>query len=72
MSTEDTVEYYGGTYPDKPEEKQTTLKVECYFTTYITVYGDDRDNWEEQIDSLDKYDLLEEADKINIDSWEEI
>lgn len=67
----DTKEYYGGTYPEPKEESMTTLKVECYFTTYVTVYGEDREDWERQLDEMQYDELLEECDKINIDSWEE-
>lgn len=54
------------------KEQKTTLKVECYFTTYVTVDGDDRDNWEEQLDEKNISELIEECDKIIIDNWEEV
>lgn len=57
-------------YPEPKEETVQTLKVKCYFTTYVTVYGDDYENYEEQIKNMDKYDLVEETDKIEIDDWE--
>ena len=68
----ETEEYYGETYPEPPEVEQRTLKVDCYFTTYVTVFGDNEENWETQLDEMDKYDFLEEADKIYIDNWKEI
>ncbi len=59
-------------YPEPKEEKEHTLKVECSFTTYVTVYGDNRENWDTQIKEISKYDLLEEADIINIEDYEKI
>lgn len=58
-------------YPEPKEEKETRIKVECYFTTYVTVYGKDRDNWENQINDMTNRDLLEECEEIKIDNWEE-
>lgn len=58
-------------YPEPKEKKETTLKVECYFTTYVRVAGEDREDWERQIDEMTQSELLKECDKINIDNWEE-
>lgn len=66
-------------YPEPKGDNYKTLKVECYFTTYVQVevgkYKDPDDEWEDierQLDALTTQDLVEETDKINIDSWEEI
>ena len=60
-------------YPERNINEGTTLKLNCYFTTYVRVTGDDKDDWERQIDEflIDKYEAIEEADKINLDDWEE-
>lgn len=64
-------------YPE-PEERTITrtIKVECSFTTYVTVEVDPRQSGEEQFDDIeaqinkmDRYDLLEEADKIRIEDF---
>lgn len=60
-----------GSYPEPKEQITRTLEVKCYFTTYVTVYGDNKEDYERQLKELTSNDLLEECDKIQIDSWEE-
>jgi len=58
-------------YPEPKEEKETTLKVNCYFTTTVEVYGEDRENWERQLNDMTKNDLIFNCEKIEIEDWEE-
>ena len=65
-------------YPEPKGENYKTIKVQCSFTTYIQVeigkYKDPDDEFndiERQIYQTDKYELLEEADKVEIEDWEE-
>ena len=65
-------------YPEEniEEEEMITVKVECSFTTYVTVkkgnYRDPEEEYDdikEQIQNKDMYDLLEECDKVNIEDF---
>lgn len=61
-----------GSYPDAPVEKEfKTVRLECYFTTYVSVPEDLEDN-DDVISYINEYydenDLIEEADKINIEN----
>lgn len=56
-----------------------TIKVECSFTTYIQVevgrFKDPDDEFEDidrQVLQASKDELLEEADKIEIEDWSEV
>lgn len=76
----DTTEYYGGTYPEPPEEKEEvkerTIKVKVEFTTYVRIKSTSDDNEiEEELNKLTKYELTEDmevVDSVDITSWEEV
>lgn len=62
-------------YPEPNEEITHTMKVDCHFTTYITVYGDDEEDWERQVYDFvkeEKYDLLDNVDCVEIDEYQKI
>lgn len=68
----DTVELGAGSYPEQSLEKEfKTVRLECYFTTYVSIPEDLEDN-DDIINYINEmynnYDLIEEADKISIDS----
>ena len=61
------------------EEKTRTIKVDCHFTTYVTVYlknykdrEEENEDIEKQLDEMSFNELEEECDKIEIDNWEEV
>lgn len=61
------------------EEKTRTIKVDCHFTTYVTVYlkdyqdrEEENEDIEKQLDEMSFNELEEECDRIEIDNWEEV
>ena len=67
----ETIGLGAGSYPDAPVEKEfKTVRLECSFTTYVSVPEDLEDN-DDIISYVNEmysdYDLIEEADKIRIE-----
>ena len=64
----------------EPKEQETrTIKVDCHFTTYVTVYlknykdrEEEIEDIETQLDNMGSSELMEECYKIEIDNWEEV
>lgn len=64
----------------EPKETNTrTIKVDCHFTGYVTVYLKNYKDKEEEIEDIENQlnemsfsELTDETDTIEIDSWEEI
>lgn len=61
------------------EPKTRTIKVDCHFTGYVTVYLKNYKDKEEEIEDIENQlnemsfsELTEETDKVEIDAWEEI
>ena len=65
----ETIGLGAGSYPDAPQEKEVkTVKVECSFITYVSIPEDCEDKEQYIKENCDKYDLLEEADTINVEN----
>lgn len=61
----ETMEYYGGTYPEAPEKEYTKVKVFCSFETIVEVPSDvDPIDY---VNQLDDSDLLLNANEIEIE-----
>ena len=61
-----------GSYPDAPDyPEMRTVEIECSFTSYVEVpeeYTESYNDMENYIKEMyDKYDMIEEADTINIE-----
>ena len=59
-------------YPTPNEESEHTMKVECTFTTFVTVYGDDPESWEQQLKEMKQDDLLYDAENVEIQDYEKV
>lgn len=70
----ETMEYYGGTYPEAPESTEyKTIKLTISLESYVSVPENlDDEELEEYIKGLSQFELLEETDKIQIEDYEKI
>lgn len=62
-----------GSYPEAPEVEEKTVKLQCSFITYIRVPEEwDYEKIKDYADDLDTFDLLEEADSIEVEDIENV
>ena len=68
----DTREYYGGTYPSQPEQKEFVVTFNIYGKASTIVFADDYQD-AERIAKENKFDIKElEIDEIEIEEVDEI
>ena len=59
-------------YPEPADPKQHTIRLKMYVESIVTVYGDDEENWREQINDLTESEKLETIDEIEIEEYERV
>lgn len=59
-------------YPEPKEEKEHSLKLKLYVETVVTVYGDDEENWKEQINDMAERDVFEYINEYELEEYEKI
>ena len=68
----DTREYYGGTYPSQPEQKEFVITFNIYGKASATIFADNYED-AERIARENKFDIKElEIDEIEIEEVDEI
>lgn len=58
-------------YPEPTFEEEHTLRLKLYVETSVVVYGD-RDTWQEQLNEMKDYELLENVNECEIEEYEKI
>lgn len=66
--------------PKYDEYEEKTIKIECSFTSYVTIHlkkeyenEDERyEDIEQNLKELKDFELIEECDNIEIEDWKEI
>ena len=59
-------------YPEPTEPKEHTLKLKMYVETVVTVYGDDEENWKEQINEMKESEIFEYINDYELEEYEKI
>ena len=68
----ETKEYYGGTYPEPPEQKEFIVTFNIYGKASATIFADNYED-AERIAKENKFDIKElEIDEIEIEEVDEI
>ena len=68
----DTREYYGGTYPSQPEQKEFVVTFNLYAKASTVIFADNYED-AERIAKENKFDINElEIDEIEIEEVDEI
>ena len=68
----ETNEYYGGTYPSQPEQKEFIVTFNIYGKASATIFADNYED-AERIAKENKFDIKElEIDEIEIEEVDEI
>lgn len=59
-------------YPEPKEEKEHSFKLKLYVETVVTVYGDDEESWEDQINEMKESEIFEYINEYEIEEKEKI
>ena len=59
-------------YPEPKEEKEHRIRLKLYVETIVTVYGDDKEKIQDQINELTQSEILETIDELEIEEIEKI
>lgn len=69
----DTKGLGAGSYPEPPEYEEKTVKLICTFETFISVPKEwDYDQIKDYANTLGTYELMEEADSIEVEDVENV
>ena len=67
----ETIGLGAGSYPEPTFEEEHTLRLKLYVETSVVVYGN-RDTWQEQLNEMKDYELLENVNECEIEEYEKI
>ena len=59
-------------YPEQQEEQEHTIKLKMYVETAVIVYGDNEEDWLDQIRDMKEREIFEYINDYEIEEYEKI